>query len=50
MLDKTEVFGEKSYSSDSPDGYDSIVDEVIQDQDKAIQEKKDKIIAAEKEK
>lgn len=36
MLDKTEVFGSASYSSDSPDGYDSIVDEVMQDQDKAI--------------
>jgi len=36
MLDKTEVFGSASYSSDSPDGYDSIVDEVMKDQDDAI--------------
>ena len=31
MIDKTEVFGEKSYTNDSPDGYDSIVDEVVKD-------------------
>ena len=31
MIDRTEVFGEKSYSSDSPDGYNSIVEEVIHD-------------------
>jgi hypothetical protein len=50
MIDKTEVFGEKSYANDSPDGYDSIVDEVVKDQDAAIQAKKDAQIKEEKAK
>ena len=34
MLDKTEIFNSKSYSEDSPDGYDSVVDEVVQEEEK----------------
>ena len=40
MLDKTEVFGSKSYSEDSPDEYGSIVDEVVKDQEDAVIKKK----------
>lgn len=34
MLDKTEVFNSSSYSEDSPDGYDSVVNEVVQEEEK----------------
>jgi len=34
MLDKTEIFNSKSYSEDSPDGYDSVVNEVVQEEEK----------------
>jgi hypothetical protein len=33
MLDKTEIFNSKSYSEDSPDGYDSLVNEVVQEEE-----------------
>ena len=34
MLDKTEIFNSSSYSEDSPDGYDSVVNEVVQEEEK----------------
>ena len=40
MLDNPNVFGAGSYSTESPAGYDSSVDEVVKEQEKAAADKK----------
>jgi len=40
------VFNEKGYSSDTPDGYSDVVDEVLGEKEAAIDEKRKKSMEA----
>lgn len=46
LLGDQSVFNEKGYSSDTPDGYGDVVDEVLGEKENQIQKKRNKAMEA----
>ena len=46
LLGDQSVFNEKGYSSDTPDGYGDVVDEVLGEKEKAIETRRNKAMEA----
>jgi len=46
LLGDQSVFNEKGYSSDTPDGYGDVVDEVLGEKEAAIEKKREKSMEA----
>ena len=48
LLGDQSVFNEKGYSSDTPDGYSNVVDEVVSDKEKQFESKRQKSMEAQR--